>query len=102
MTSSARAFCATTQRPHGIWQLAQRKCPATFVSNPASGQLQLHPITENGTSVLSFAVPGTARPSSSARWIRDLGIACLPSRVRGRGLVQPVGALCRSKKALES
>ncbi len=53
-------LCAS-QRPHGIWLLAQRACPAMFASNPAAGQLQLHPVTDNGTAVLSFNVPGTVR-----------------------------------------
>ena len=62
--------CAA-QRPHGIWQLAQRACPATFASNPADGQLQLHPVTDNGTAVLSFDVPGTVRRELYCRCCAD-------------------------------
>jgi len=70
--SFAKHGCARAQRPHGIWQLAQRACPATFASNPAAGQLQLHPVADNGTAVLSFDVPGTVR---SELHICDVNVA---------------------------
>ncbi len=54
------------QRPHGLWQLAQRTCPTTFTSDPANGQLQLQPVSDNGTDVLSFDVPGTVSSSVPA------------------------------------
>ena len=47
------------QRPHGVFQLASRACPATFANGPNG--LQLHAVTPNDTASLSFSVPGTVR-----------------------------------------
>ena len=33
------------QRPHGVWQLRNGSCPATFTNNPTGGQKQLVAVT---------------------------------------------------------
>lgn len=47
------------QRPHGVFQLASRACPATYTDGPNG--LHLHAVTPNDTASLSFSVPGTVR-----------------------------------------